>query len=147
MNPIEILYCWQAVVVAVVATLTTTLIKSIIDVVWGKTAPEPTPGVKEMAKIGMMKRKGTLVLNRIVIPGIPIVAGALFSSFVPLHPDVIVEYVSTNGIEGIGKTAIFAGWGAGCGQFADYTWTKIMAFYKTAKDKKADDPPADGNEG
>jgi hypothetical protein len=50
--------------------------------------------------------------------------GVLCAILVPAHPDVIMAYVSEHHIEGNGATAVFATWGAACGQFADYLFAK-----------------------
>jgi hypothetical protein len=136
MNPIEFLYSWQAVLVAVTATGITQLVKTLIDIIWGtraikKAASIPPPAADgtaapapKPAQVGKEIRKSSLVINRLVLPITPILVGALFAVLVPARPDVIVEYVTTHEV-GTTQYLIYAAWGAACGQFADYFWSKI----------------------
>lgn len=148
-NPIEILYSWQAFLVALSVAGLTQLIKTVYDVWQGQrvvkrisTAPptpspvrdeqekasyrEPPKKMKPMA-VGKEVRQSNPWLNRIVMPMIPIILGALFGAFVPLRPEVLVEYAETHVQGWFWQSVVFGTWGAACGQFADYTFSKAKA--------------------
>lgn len=183
MNPIEILYSWQAVLIAVAATGITQLVKTLVDIWWGSrvlkraSTPPPAaepkpitppagpyrtptpPAVKPSAvAVGKEQRKRSVIINRLVLPMTPIVVGALFAVLVPARPEVIMEYVTTHEV-GWTKYLIFAAWGAACGQFADYLWSKVKATFDTMRGGASPAPapkaaaeheesePGEGNEG
>jgi hypothetical protein len=125
MNPLDILYCWQAVLVACSATGLTQLVKVTLDVLLGHTDVIPTPTLKDMTAVGKDVRKRNMILNKIVFPGLPIVFGVLCAIIVPARPDSITAFVTEKGIVGWGATLIYASWGGACGQFADYIFSKV----------------------
>lgn len=124
MGPIDILYCWEALLCAATCTGMTQLVKTIIDVATGNAAEAATPTVKDMVKVGKALRQRNIIVNRFVLPMTPIAVGALYALLVPARPAAILEYVAEHNI---GWTAylVYAAWGASCGQFADYIWTKV----------------------
>jgi hypothetical protein len=85
MNPIEILYSWQALLVAITASGLTQLIKTIYDISKGRqvlkkiSTPPPAPtekpvGYRDSAKpaaVGKEVRQSNVWLNRVVLPVIP----------------------------------------------------------------------------
>ena len=156
MNPLEILYSWQALLVAISAAGLTQLIKTVYDVRKGQTVsasmppPPPAPAVaveevvaapaevagyrevpkkvlaplatlRAVAKVGKSSRSA--LVDRVILPMCPIVFGMCLALLIPARPDPITEYVK---LHEIGKTAwlIYAAWGAVCGQFADYIFSK-----------------------
>lgn len=127
MNPLDLLYSWQAVLIAIAATGVTQLIKTVLDVVWGHKDAQPTPTVKDAKKVGEARRKRSLIVNRLVLPMAPIWTGALMASVIPIRPEALVEYITAQHIEGWGRILVFAAWGAACGQFADYGFSKVKA--------------------
>lgn len=162
MNPIEILYSWQAVLVAVAATGCTQLVKTVIDIWWGaraiKNGSLPPPPPKEQGpgpyrtasppprKVGHDLRKRSVIVNRLVLPMTPILVGALFAVLVPARPDVINTYVEAHAV-GWTKYLIFAAWGAACGQFADYLWSKVKSTFDTMRSAQpAQAAASEGNE-
>lgn len=130
-NPVEILYSWQAVLVALMTAGLTQLIKTLLDIYGGLKAAEETPTVRDMAKVGKEVRKRNLLLNRVILPAIPLVIGALIGAFVPLRPEVIIEYVEAH-VQGLWQGIVYGAWGAACGLFADYLVTKIRDLYQGA---------------
>lgn len=122
-NPLELLYSWQAMLVAVAATGITQLVKTLIDVLWGRsTSPA---NVAESAKAGAEARKRGILINRFILPMTPIFVGAFMAMVVPIRPDPVIAYVVTHGISGVGKFMVYAAWGAACGQFASHLFDKI----------------------
>ena len=127
MNPLDLLYSWQAVLVAIAATGVTQLIKTAVDVVWGHKDATPTPTVQDAKRVGEQRRKRSLIINRLVLPMAPIWTGALMAALIPVRPEAIVEDVTAQHIEGFSRTLVFSAWGAACGQFADYGFSKVKA--------------------
>ena len=123
MNPLEVLYSWQALLVACGAVGLTQLVKTIHDVRAGQKAPVATPTLRVAAKVGKALRSDGVWMDRFILPMCPIVFGVCLAVLIPARPDPIVDYVKAHEI---GKTAwlIYAAWGAACGQFADYIFTK-----------------------
>jgi hypothetical protein len=139
-NPLEILFSWQAILVAIGAAGLTQLVKTIYDVRKGQVVsaslPPPPPLVegsvaapavplvmiRAAAKVG--KKSRSVLIDRIILPMCPIVFGMGLAMLIPARPDPIVEYVK---LHEIGKSAllIYAAWGAVCGQFADYIFVKV----------------------
>jgi len=132
MNPLELLYSWQALLIAVAATGITQLVKTVIDIVWGHKDAQPTPTAKDAKRVGEALRKRSVIVNRLVLPMTPIWTGALMAVLIPIRPEVVTEYVTTQHIEGFGRLLVFAAWGAACGQFADYGFNKIKATLRDA---------------
>lgn len=145
MNPLDILYCWQAVLVACAATGMTQLVKVIIDVARGHYNAAPTPTFKDKAAIGKELRKGDAVLNRIVFPALPILFGVLCAIVVPARPDSITEFITAKAITGTGAMLIYASWGGACGQFADYIFSKVKSVMEAlaARPRRSTPPPGD----
>ena len=144
-NPLEILFSWQAILVAIGAAGLTQLVKTIYDVRKGQAvsaslpppAPVKTDGtvpvevatyreapktIRAAAKVG--KKSRSILIDRFVLPMAPIVFGACLAMLIPARPDPIMDYVK---LHEIGKSAllIYAAWGAVCGQFADYIFVKV----------------------
>lgn len=146
MGPVEILYCWQALLIAVVATGITQLVKTILDVVWGFRDPTPTASMADAKKLGEQIRKRKVIVNRFVLPMTPILVGALFAIVVPAQPEILREYVNTHGLADSWKVyLIYAAWGGACGQFADYGFSKIKAALgiSSPKPETPSTPPPD----
>jgi len=137
MNPVEILYCWQAILVACAAVALTALTKAIIDVRRGYGA-QVTDTIKDAATVGKLLRKAedSVWLNRVVLPGLVVFYGMLIAVTVPARPDVLVEYVEARNI-GWSSYLLYASWGAACGQFADYIFSKIKALLNGALNRQS----------
>lgn len=107
MGPLDIFIGWQPLLIAAIVYMTTQLVKAIIDGVMGRE-----------------KRKANRVLTRIVLPALPPLLGAC-AAFIPAHPQSLVDYVAANELDWWVAQLIYAAWGATCGQFADYLYSKI----------------------
>lgn len=145
MGPVEILYCWQSILCALTAGGATQLVKTIIDIWWGHTAPVPTPTVKDKQQVGKALRQGTLVLNRLVLPLVPVLVGMLYACIVPARPDAITTWVTAHAL-GASAYLIFASWGGACGQFADYTVSKVRDILGAVAHRGSSPPPAAAEE-
>lgn len=127
MNPLELLYSWQALLIAIAATGITQLVKTVIDIAWGRKDVESLSTVKDAKRAGEALRKRNLIINRLVLPMTPIWTGALMAVLVPIRPEAIITYITEQNIEGAGRLLVFAAWGAACGQFADYGFNKVKS--------------------
>lgn len=150
-NPVEILYSWQALIVAITAAGLTQLVKTIYDIVIGQMAAKRAAQEKatyrdKPMKVGKAVRQSSPWLNRVVFPIIPILLGALIGALVPLRPEVLVEYASTHIEDWFWQHTVFALWGAACGQFADYVFSKAKAMVRAFVDSRSDDGPLSGPE-
>jgi hypothetical protein len=142
MGPIEILYCWQALLIAVAATGITQLVKTILDVTWGARHPTSTPSMSDAKKLGEELRKRSIIVNRFILPMTPILVGALLAIVIPAQPDVLIQYVRDNGHENSWKVyMIYALWGGACGQFSSYGFDRV----KTALGVGAKPPESDSD--
>ena len=128
-NPIEILLCWQAVVITVAVAGTTQFLKVGMDIAVGRLAPDETPTVKDMAKLGKNMRRDIKILDTWVMPTIPLLIGFVAACVLPVHPEVLQNYVEvmvSKNLMTVDQTWLVMGpWGAACGQFADYIVSKI----------------------
>lgn len=108
MNPLDILYSWQALICASACVGVTQLAKRTLDV-----------------RIGEEARKASRLLTVLVLPTMPIAVGALYAVAVPMHPDALGAYLEAQGIDGGARALSLASWGAACGQFAVYVYERI----------------------
>ena len=127
-NPLDLVYSWQALLVVVVANGLTQLVKTLLDIYWGQTAPEETPTVKDAARVGAAIRRKKLIVNRVGLPTLTVVTGALTAIVVPMRPEALIQYVAAQSITGWGAYAIYGAWGAACGQFASYVFDRVKEF-------------------
>lgn len=108
-NPLEIFYCWQALLLALVVYMLTQLVKTTLPFI-----------------VNVKSIKAKAIIKRVVMPAVPPLLGFICGALIPLHPEVLNAYVheSING-NWIQNALIFGGWGAAVGQFADYVYSKI----------------------
>jgi hypothetical protein len=148
MGPLELLYSWQALLISIAATGFTQLLKTVIDIVFGQRDATPTPTMKDAQAVGAKLRREMLILNRLVLPMAPIFFGFIMAMVVPMRPEMLLTYVTTEHIEGVGRYLVFGAWGAACGQFADYGYSKVKSMLGDARGRSASrstpPPPADG---
>lgn len=148
MGPLELMYSWQALLCAAAAFGATQIVKRIIDVIYEKKLVESErKKIREKAKEqgvyrsppkgkeptdGELKRRVNPVVNRIVMPVVPVVVGAAYAMLVPLRPEVLIEYADEH-LSGAWLYMGYAGWGAACGQFCTMLFDKLKDMLKQAK--------------
>lgn len=120
MGPLDIFIGWQPLLIAAVVYMLTQLVKSILNAAMG----------------GKEKRQQNRIVTRIVLPALPPLLGAL-AAFIPAHPQSLVDYIASNELSWEVGQLIFAAWGATCGQFSDYLYSKIKALIEHDKKKTA----------
>lgn len=108
MGPIELFYSWQAILVVLVVYMTTQAVKVSLNIAFG----------------GQKKRQSNVWVTRVLLPALPPLLGAL-AALLPVHPVTLVDYVLQREFAWWEGQLVFSAWGAGCGQFADYLYTKI----------------------
>ncbi len=150
-NPIEVIWCWQALLVALTAAGMTQFIKAATDAAHGKAVPTPTPTLKDMVAVGKARREENVVLNRVIMPSVPVFIGALIAVIVPMRSDIVAAYALKTA-ESWDDYLIFAIWGGTCGMFADYAVTKAKSLLddlikRTKPPSTPPPPPADPGEG
>ena len=133
MNPLDLLYSWHGILIACAVIGITQFVKTVFDIVWGKVDDTPTPTMIDAKKVGEVRRKRNIIINRIILPATPIVAGAILSILIPVHPEILITYINEHVSQGWQHYTIYAGWGAAVGQFSDYTFSKVKAVFGDVK--------------
>jgi hypothetical protein len=115
MGPLEMMYGWQALLCACACVGLTQLLKAVLD-----------------TSLGVERRKANKWLTNVVLPATAVVVGMLYGAFVPLWPEVLLDYVRTH-VEGDVLGMLAKGsWGAACGQFATTLHDRIKGLLQPA---------------
>lgn len=125
MNPIDVFYSWQSLLLAVAVSGIVQAVKTGIDTVYGTSSARRSsdaPGTKAH-HVGKELRKSNALITRGLLPLLPILIGAVLAVLVPLHPEILTAYAEGKG--GGRDWTIYALWGAAIGQFADYIYQQI----------------------
>jgi hypothetical protein len=80
LGPIEILYNWQSVLLAVGVSAAVQGVKRALDIALG----------------GKDKRKAVRLVTQVLLPLLPLLLGSLGAILVPLHPEKLTEYVTSH---------------------------------------------------
>lgn len=121
MNPLDIIYAWQSALLAVVIVGLTQGVKAGIETYL-------TFKNKGTTKTGKELRGEIALIDKAVLPLMPLVSGALIGAFVPMRPEVLVQYVTEHGG---GSRLAYAMWGAAIGQFSDYLYQRFKRMLPT----------------
>ena len=113
MTPLDLLYSWQSLFLAVVIATMTQSFKHLVE------------GLIERYSggDGRAKRKASIA-NVTLFPMFPLLLGGLIGRFFPIRPEYLVRYVNENHT----SMAVYAMWGASIGQFSDYLYQRSKAF-------------------
>lgn len=113
MTPLDLLYSWQSLFLAVVIATMTQSFKHLVE------------GLIERYSggDGRAKRKASIA-NVTLFPMFPLLLGGLIGRFFPIRPEYLVRYVNENHT----SLAVYAMWGASIGQFSDYLYQRSKAF-------------------
>ena len=136
MNPLEILYSWQSLFLAIVIAGITQSVKHGVDIYL-----ESRQGDSPDRKTGREIRQQNALVNNTLLPLFPLFLGALFGAFLPIQPEPLVLYVTTHH----SSSAVYAMWGASVGQFADYIFQRAKKLLEVTTAARvpavAADPP------
>lgn len=128
MGPLELIYSWQFLLVAMCASGTTQFFKTVIDVARGvKEDADGTLSIWEY--LGRQARADAIVLNRIVFPTLVVLLGAGYAMLIPARPEVLHQYAEAYKLTQFETYMVYGAWGAFCGQFADYAFTKLKGMF------------------
>lgn len=110
-RPLEILFCWQALLVAITVAGVLRFVKAVLD-----------------ATKGADWRKDRKWIELFLFPLSAIFLGAGVAVVLPLHPDVLQEYLDkVPEPQQWAIPAVYALWGGACGQFSSYTYDRVVA--------------------
>lgn len=127
-RPLEVIVCWQALLVAAFCAGVTRIVKASVD-----------------AKQGRAWRAERRWFGDIVLPLVAIATGAVFACLVPLRAEMLDAYIDNKQVSDVGRYVSYAIWGGVCGQFSSYAYDRIIgiisALRPAAKSKKSDPPP------
>ncbi len=107
LGPIEILYNWQSILLAVAVSAAVQGIKHTLNIAFG----------------GKEKRKEVRWVTEVLLPLMPLFIGALGAILVPLHPDPLTTYIAAH--PNVKPWVAFGAWGAAVGQFSDYLYQRV----------------------
>jgi len=113
-TPLDLLYSWQSLFLAVVIATMTQSFKHLVEGLIEKYSGGD----------GRAKRKAS-VLNVTMFPMFPLLLGGVIGRFFPIRPEYLVRYVNENHT----SMAVYAMWGASIGQFSDYLYQRAKAFF------------------
>ena len=106
----EILYCWQSLVLSAGVHLGTRSLKNAILLLAGKD------DVKQAWA------------RHVVIPIVPLTLGTIAAVVFPLHPDMLVKYIAQDGTAH--PWLVYAAYGGAVGTFADYLHQRVNGALK-----------------
>lgn len=121
---LNLFYSWQAVLVTVACVGVTQLVKTIIDVARAKRREIDRKSASDL-------RHSSLVLNRIVMPLMPIAVGFVVGALVPFRPDILTDYVEAKVANPWMALGSYGFWGAACGQFSGFIYDKVRELIST----------------
>jgi len=105
-GPLQILYSWQSLLLAIAITIGTQGVKRLVDSFMG----------------GTDTRKQRRYMSTVVLPAVPLALGTLAGMFVPLRPELLMEYVRTHDVS---MYWVGGAYGLAVGQFADYLYQRF----------------------
>lgn len=106
LGPLNVLIAWQALVVAVLVAISTTGVKTVINLIMK----------------GEGNRKKNKWVTQLLLPVIPVFLGGMAGGLLPIRPEVVAEYVAK-----LGSAAwiVHTAWGMVVGVFADYLYQRV----------------------
>lgn len=129
-GPVKVFYCWQSILLALLVYGGTQMTKRVLDAAFK----------------GEENRKKNRWATEVLLPGLPLILGAGAGAVLPLHPEMLAQYIVASTPKH--PWLIYAAWGAAVGQFADYLYQRINrameAFAKApvkAEEAASPEPP------
>ena len=108
LGPLSMLLSWQTLVLAMVISVSTSAMKTLIDIVVG----------------GTEKRKHKPLFKEVIIPGLPGVFGIIFGALLPIQPDELIAYVQTHEVS---MHVVGATYGLVVSVFSDWLYQRVRA--------------------
>lgn len=126
MGPLELIFGWQFVLVAMCASATTQFFKTAVNILIG--VKEDSDGKLDYWEaIGRELRRDMPVLNKIVFPTMVVLLGGVIAIIFPVRPEVLHTYAETYA-KGGQAFLLYGLWGCFCGMFSDYAYTRVKEF-------------------
>jgi hypothetical protein len=156
-NPVEIMYSWQALVIAGIASGLTQFVKTAIDLALGNKKTEarrpslprmagnrvpallPPPTIKGAIQEGKQHRSHIKWLDGFLLPALPPLFGFIVAAVLPVYPEALQVYIdlmTEKQVLAVGMAWTITGpWGAACGQLADYVVSKAKRTMRQEGDR------------
>lgn len=113
MTPLDILYSWQSLFLAMVVAVMTQVVKTLLeDLIERRSGGS-----------GREKRKAS-IFNTTLFPLVPLILGGILGRFFPMRPEYLVRYVTENHA----STLVYVLWGVSIGQLSDYLYQRLKVF-------------------
>jgi hypothetical protein len=117
---------WQSIVLSFVVYGFTALILVLVDI--------QLAGAKGKAsvvrKLGMERRKDNVWLSQVILPALPPLLGFIIAGTVPMRPDLVVSYVTSQPDIGEWARVIYGFWGVVCGMGSSWAYDKVRDIIK-----------------
>lgn len=113
LGPLEIIYCWQSLLMSSLIWASTGSLKSLLTIVAG---------------VDRMKRQ---IVKHVAMPLAPITIGAVMAMVFPFRPEQLDKWADIELANGDNPIFIYIFYGACVGQFADYLHQKLNNVLKS----------------
>lgn len=123
MNPLHVIYCWETLLLAGLASLCTEALKIGLDLSLSDRA-DIRDSLRRALRSGADIRKQHIGITQGFLPLVPVIVGALIALVLPTRPDELAGY------------ADYIGWGAFCGAVGDYAFTRAREPFKALKNDR-----------
>lgn len=110
LGPLEILYCWQSIVLSCGVHVGTMVLKNAVILLAGDS------------KIKLAWAK------EVAVPLLPLILGVLSAVYIQLLPDYLTAYIATHDVKAPWR--VYAAYGASIGTFADYIHQRVASTLK-----------------
>lgn len=131
MNPLDVIFSWQALFVALLASLGTEAFKRSLDY-WIADHRETVRGALRQ---GADLRRQTLS-SQFALPLVPVLLGLSLGLALPWRPEVLVVYYRAHDTL-LGELAIYGAWGAACGALGDYLHERVRGPLRAWRNQRA----------
>lgn len=121
LGPMEILYCWQSMLLSCGVHVGTRACKGAFILAAGDN------------------KKRLAWAKHVFIPLVPLILGSLAAVIFPLHPEALVKYIKADGIAD--PWLVYACYGGAIGTFADYIHQRISGMLEIKNAHSDSEPP------
>jgi hypothetical protein len=78
----------------------------------------------------MERRKDNVWLSQVILPALPPLLGFIIAGTVPMRPDLVVSYVTSQPDIGEWARVIYGFWGVVCGMGSSWAYDKVRDIIK-----------------